>query len=128
MPLERDGHGMGAHTVACGAACGVRGVAEGGGGTIREALLSLGVALVAITAAQSAPISVGELLSDPDRFRGQPVTVGGTRAIFANTSRARGLATTRSISVTALRPSTWSRMRSRRVRLGPRWLTAPSSR
>jgi hypothetical protein len=46
------------------------------------ALLSLGVALVAVTAAQAAPISVSELLSDPDRFRDQPVTVSGTISDF----------------------------------------------
>ena len=46
------------------------------------ALLSLGAALVAVTAAQAAPVSVGEVLSDPDRFRGQPVTVSGTMSHF----------------------------------------------
>jgi hypothetical protein len=46
------------------------------------ALLSLGVALVAIAAAQAAPVSVGEILSNPDRFRGQPVTVRGTMSHF----------------------------------------------
>ena len=47
------------------------------------ALLSLGVALVAVTAAQAAPVSVvGELLADPDRFRGQPVAVIGTMSHF----------------------------------------------
>jgi hypothetical protein len=45
-------------------------------------LLSFAVALVAVTAAQAAPISVGELLSDPDRFRGQPVSVSGTMSDF----------------------------------------------
>ena len=45
---------------------------------MRGALLSLGVALAAVTAAQVAPVSVGELLSNPDRFRDQPVTVSGT--------------------------------------------------
>ena len=49
---------------------------------MRRALLSLGAALVAITVAQAAPVSVGELLSDPDRFRGQPVTVSGTMSDF----------------------------------------------
>ncbi len=43
-----------------------------------NATLILGLALIA----QAAPISVGELLSDPDRFRGQPVTVGGTMSDF----------------------------------------------
>ena len=32
------------------------------------ALLTLGAALVAVTAAQAAPVSVNEILSDPDRF------------------------------------------------------------
>jgi len=45
-------------------------------------LLSFGVALVAVTAAQAAPVSVGELLADPDRFRGQPVAVSGTMSRF----------------------------------------------
>jgi hypothetical protein len=46
------------------------------------ALLSLGVALVAVTATQAAAVSVDELLSNPDRFRGQPVTVSGTMSDF----------------------------------------------
>jgi hypothetical protein len=46
------------------------------------ALLTLGAALVAVTAAQAAPVSVNEILSDPDRFRGQPVTVRGTMSHF----------------------------------------------
>jgi len=46
------------------------------------ALLSLGMALVAITAAQAAPVSVDEILSNPDCFRGQPVTVSGTMSHF----------------------------------------------
>jgi hypothetical protein len=46
------------------------------------ALLSLGVALVAVTAAHAAPVSVGELLADLARFRGQPVTVSGTMSHF----------------------------------------------
>jgi len=46
------------------------------------ALLTLGAALVAVTAVQAAPVSVRELLSDPDRFRGQPVTVRGTMSHF----------------------------------------------
>jgi hypothetical protein len=46
------------------------------------ALLSLGAALVAITVAQAAPLSVGELLSNPDRFRDQPVIVSGTMSHF----------------------------------------------
>ncbi len=45
-------------------------------------LLSFGVALVAVTAAQAAPVSVGELLADPDHFRGQPVAVIGTMSRF----------------------------------------------
>ncbi len=46
------------------------------------ALLLLGVALVTVAAAQATPVSVGELLSNPDRFRGQPVTVSGTMSHF----------------------------------------------
>ncbi len=46
------------------------------------ALLSLGVALVAVTASQAAPVSVGELLSDLDRFRDRPVIVSGTISQF----------------------------------------------
>ena len=46
------------------------------------ALLSLGAALVAITVAQAAPLSVGALLSNPDSFRDQPVTVSGTMSHF----------------------------------------------
>jgi hypothetical protein len=73
---------MGAHAVAPDAAGGVGGVEESGGDTMNGALLSLGVALVAVTAAQAAPVSVGELLADPDRFRGQPVAVIGTMSRF----------------------------------------------
>jgi hypothetical protein len=79
---ERDGHRVGAHAVACGAAGGMGGSQEGGGDTMSGALLSLGAALVAVAAAQAAPVSVGELLSDPDRFRGQPVAVIGTMSKF----------------------------------------------
>ena len=57
---------------------------------MRGALLSLGAALVAITVAQAAPVSVGELLSDPDRFRGQPVTVSGTMSHFREHVTRRG--------------------------------------
>ncbi len=57
---------------------------------MRRALLSLGAALVAITVAQAAPVSVGELLSDPDRFRGQPVTVRGTMSRFREYVTRRG--------------------------------------
>ncbi len=42
------------------------------------ALLSLGVALVAITAAQAAPVPVDEILSYPDRFDAQMVSIEGT--------------------------------------------------
>jgi hypothetical protein len=69
---------MGAHAVACDAASGVGGVEEGGGDTMSGLLLPLSVALVAITAAQGTPFSVGEILSDPDRFDGQMVTIEGT--------------------------------------------------
>ena len=43
-----------------------------------NATLILGLVLIA----QAAPVSVGELLSDPDRFRDQPVTVSGTMGDF----------------------------------------------
>jgi len=43
-----------------------------------NATLILGLVLIA----QAAPVSVGELLSDPDRFRNQPVTVSGTMGDF----------------------------------------------
>jgi hypothetical protein len=46
------------------------------------ALLTLGAALVAVTAVQAAPVSVGELLSDPDRLRDRPVTIIGTMSRF----------------------------------------------
>ena len=73
---------MGAHPVACGAAGSVGGLEESGDDMMNGPLQSLGVALVAVTVAQTAPVSVGELLSDPDRFRGQPVTVRGTMSDF----------------------------------------------
>ena len=46
------------------------------------ALLSLGAAVVAVAAAQAAPVSVDEILSNPDRFRDQPVTVSGMMSHF----------------------------------------------
>jgi hypothetical protein len=49
------------------------------------ALLSLGAALVAITTAQAAPVSVGDILSNPDRFDGQVVTIEGTVTNFRQT-------------------------------------------
>jgi len=73
---------MGAHALAGGAECGMGGVEESGGDMMNRALLSLGAAVVAVTAAQAAPVSVSELLSDPDRFRGQPVAVIGTISRF----------------------------------------------
>jgi len=45
---------------------------------MRGALLSLGAAVVAVVAAQAAPVSVDEILSNPDRFDGQMVTIEGT--------------------------------------------------
>jgi hypothetical protein len=54
------------------------------------AILFFGAGLVAITVAQAAPVSVGELLSDPDRFRGQPVAVIGTMSRFRGTRHAHG--------------------------------------
>jgi hypothetical protein len=54
------------------------------------ALVPIGVALVAVAAAQVAPVSVGELLSNPDRFRDQPVTVSGTMSdLRENVTRQR---------------------------------------
>ena len=64
-------HRMEAHAVARDAASGVGGLEESGDDMMNGPLQSLGVALVAVTVAQTAPVSVGELLSDPDRFRGQ---------------------------------------------------------
>src|SRR5438128_8512255 len=81
---------MGAHAVARDAAGGVGGVEESGGDTMSGALLSLGAALVSVAAAQAAPVSVGELLSDPDRFRGQPVAVIGTMSRFREYVTRRG--------------------------------------
>ncbi len=52
------------------AAGGVGGAEDG----MKAALIHLGFALVA----QAAPVSVGEVLSDPDRFDGQVVTIEGT--------------------------------------------------
>jgi len=65
----------------------VGGVEEGGGDMMSGPFLSLGVALVgvalvAVTASQAAPVSVGELLSDLDRFRDRPVIVSGTISQF----------------------------------------------
>jgi len=37
-----------------------------------------------ILVTQAAPLSVTELLSDPDRFNGQPVTVTGTICSFGD--------------------------------------------
>jgi len=54
--------------VARDATRGVGGAEEGGDDTMSSALLTLGAALVAVTAAQAAPVSVNEILSDPDRF------------------------------------------------------------
>jgi hypothetical protein len=53
------------------------------------ALLLLGV-VVTVAAAQVAPVSVSELLSNPDRFRDQPVTVSGTMSHFREYVTRRG--------------------------------------
>jgi hypothetical protein len=45
-----------------------------------DAARRLGLILVT----QAAPLSVTELLSDPDRFNGQPVTVTGTICSFGD--------------------------------------------
>jgi hypothetical protein len=50
------------------------------------AALILGLVLVA----QAAPLSVSELLSNPDRFHGQPVTVTGTISNFRGNPLRRG--------------------------------------
>ena len=48
--------------------------------------LVLGLALIA----QAAPLSVKELLTTPDRFNGQPVTVSGTMGNFRANELRRG--------------------------------------
>jgi hypothetical protein len=68
------------------------GAEERGGATMSRALPSFGAALVAITVAQVAPVSVGELLANPDRFHGQPVIVSGTMSnLRENGKRRRGV-------------------------------------
>jgi hypothetical protein len=68
------------------------GAEERGGATMSRALPSFGAALIAITVAQVAPVSVGELLANPDRFHGQPVIVSGTMSnLRENGKRRRGV-------------------------------------
>ena len=50
------------------------------------AALILGLVLVA----QAAPVSVSELLADPERFNGQPVMVSGTISSFREGATSRG--------------------------------------
>jgi hypothetical protein len=46
---------------------------------LTQVVVLLGAALTpAVAAAQAAPVSVDEILSNPDRFDGQMVTVEGT--------------------------------------------------
>jgi hypothetical protein len=52
---------------------------------MNPALIHLGLVLIA----QAAPISVSELLSNRDRFHGQPVTVSGTISNFLETLSRR---------------------------------------
>jgi DNA polymerase III alpha subunit len=47
---------------------------EEGAGKMNAIIIHLGLVLLA----QAAPLSVGELLTNADRFNGQPVTVTGT--------------------------------------------------
>ena len=49
-------------------------------------VLILGLALVA----QAASVSVSELLTDPDRFNGQPVMVSGTISNYREGATSRG--------------------------------------
>ena len=51
-----------------------------------HATLILGLALIA----QAAPLSVKELLTAPDRFNAQPVTVSGTMSDFRANQFRRG--------------------------------------
>ena len=46
--------------------------------------------LCLVLVAQAAPLSVSELLADPDRFNGQPVTVTGTLRNFRGNPLRRG--------------------------------------
>ena len=48
--------------------------------------LILGLALIA----QAAPLSVSELLTNPDRFHGQPVTISGTMLNLRESVSRRG--------------------------------------
>jgi hypothetical protein len=50
------------------------------------AALILGLVLVA----QAAPVSVSELLADPERFNGQPVMVSGTISSYREGATSRG--------------------------------------
>jgi len=40
--------------------------------------------------AQAAPLSVSELLTNPDRFHGQPVTISGTMTNLRESGSRRG--------------------------------------
>jgi len=51
-----------------------------------NAPLILGLALIA----QAIPLSVSELLTNPDRFHGQPVTISGTMANLRESVPGRG--------------------------------------
>ena len=50
------------------------------------AALILGLALVA----QAVPVSVSELLADPERFSGRPVMVSGTISSYREGATSRG--------------------------------------
>lgn len=66
--------------------------------------------------AQAVPLSVSELLTNPDRFKGQRVTISGTMNDLQGSTWHWGiLAATPSTSVTTTRPSTSSSLRSRRI-------------
>ena len=79
--------------------------------------------------AQAAPLSVGELLTNADRFNGQPVTVTGKRsAMFVDNRYAVVAPCTPSISVTPRGRFTRLCLRSRCVNPERRRLRALSGR
>jgi len=76
---------MGTHTVACGAEGGVGGIEAGGEDGMNTTLI-----LAMVLVAQSALVSVSELVADPDRFNGQPVIVSGTISSYREGATLRG--------------------------------------
>ena len=73
---------------------------------MRGALLSLGAAVVAVVAAQAAPVSVDEILSNPDRFDGQQVTLAGTITNLCQTLSRRSSQTPRGFKDASLARAT----------------------